>query len=94
MEENGDLKIAPDMEEIEFVNNRGGISCVFNRQVITYKTPPGMVFSDNDEFHKKAFQSAIAFSSKSWQLEQALNKMYGIHGTLETKPIETITIYG
>lgn len=88
MEENDDLKIAPDLEEIEFVNKRNGISCVFNKQVITYKTPPGVVFNNNDEFHKKAFQSAIALSSKPWQLEQALNKMYNVHGTLETKPVK------
>lgn len=80
-----DLKIAPDLEEIEFTKDRKGITCLFNGMRITYIVPPGVVFSKNDEFHKKAFQSAIALSSKPWQMESVLNKMYSIYGKLETK---------
>lgn len=80
MENINSVKIAPEMGEIKFGDKRETISCVLNSQKITYKLPPGVVFSNNDDFHKKAFQSVIALSSKAWQIEAPLNKVYSVRG--------------
>lgn len=81
------VKIAPDMGEIKFSENRTSIFCTFNGIRVEFKLPKGMTFSNNDDYHKKAFQAAIAFSSKPWQLQSAMNSMYHIQGECVTKEI-------
>ena len=81
------VKIAPDMGEIKFSEKRDAIYCSFNGSKVTYKLPEGIVFNNNDEFHKKAFQVAIAFSSKPWHLKRVLDTLYNVSGEATVKEI-------
>lgn len=87
MNEIDSVKIAPDMGEIKFSEKRDSIYCSFAGNKITYTLPKGTAFSNNDDYHKKAFQAGIAFSSKPWQLEMALNKMYKVQGEVVIEKI-------
>lgn len=81
------VKIAPEMGEIKFSEGRNSIFCIFNDEKVTYSLPKGVMFDNNDDYHKKAFQSGMAFSSKPWQLETTLNQMYHTKGSVTTEKI-------
>lgn len=87
MEKTEFVKIAPEMGEIKFDEKRESMYCSLNGQKITYKLPPGVVFSNDDDRHKKAFQSVIALSSKMWQIEGSMNKVYGVQGEVKIEKI-------
>lgn len=81
------VKVAPEMGEIKFSEKRDAIYCSFNGCKVTYKLPEGVAFNNNDEFHKKAFQSAIAFSSNSFHLQRAMDSLYNVSGKAIVKEI-------
>lgn len=76
-----EIRLAPEQDEIKFTEKRNTIYCTFNGIDIEYSLPFGMAFNKEDEkYHKKAFQTAIAMSSKDYELERKMNALYRVRG--------------
>ena len=78
-----DIKIAPDLEEITVTD-----TCIYTRWNggICYKArlKPIRQFQ-GDEWLKECFRAAIALGSKSWQVEQLLNRHFKKRGHLSNE---------
>ena len=72
------IKIAPDLDEITLDDEK--IHTDWNGG-ITYSGPIGKLREIfKDDWIIKQFQTAIAITSKSWQLERILNDYFKIEG--------------
>ena len=73
-----DIKIAPDLNEVEVADD--SIHTDWNGG-ITYKASLADIRKmHGDEYLKQSFSTAIALCSKSWQVEQVLNRHFHKRG--------------
>lgn len=73
------IQIAPKKSDCKVVGNE--IIGKWNGRTLVYAIPSDVeVYSYQHESLIKAFRTAIALSSKPWQVELALNNYYGING--------------
>ena len=73
-----DIKIAPDLNEIQVSDTE--IHTEWNNG-ITYKASLADIRKKHgDEYLKQSFSTAIALCSKSWQVEQVLNRHFRKRG--------------
>ncbi len=76
-----DIKIAPDLNEIQVSDTE--IHTEWNNG-ITYKASLADIRKKHgDEYLKQSFSTAIALCSKSWQVEQVLNRHFRKRGHIE-----------
>lgn len=79
------IKIAPDLSEITL--NKNIVSTDFNGLHIEYIMPAKEYLSHNPGEVKKALQTAIALSSKTWQIMDAMNGYFKWNGRLKVELI-------